>query len=78
MDKSIPQVASHSELYIIFTQGLRFFVCLFVFGGGGVVFVLKGNAQALCPRATLYKSFLKSVSASAATPPTSIHYSSTS
>lgn len=69
MDKSIPQVASPLELYTIFTQGLRFGV----FVGGGVVLFLKGNAHALCPRATLYKSPLKSISASTVTPPTSFH-----
>lgn len=69
MDKSIAQVASHFELYIVFTQGLRFGV----FVGGGVGLFLKGNTHAHCPRATLYKSLLKTVSASTVTPPTSFH-----
>lgn len=69
MDKSIAQVASHLELYVVFTQGLRFRV----FVGGGVVLFLKGNTHALCPTATLYKSLLKTVSASTVTPPASFY-----
>jgi len=67
MDKSIAQVASHLELYTVFTQGLRFGF----FVGGGVVLFSKGNTYAVSLRATLYKSLLKSVSASTVTPPTS-------
>lgn len=37
MDKSIAQVASHLELYVVFTQGLRFGI----FVGGDVVLFLK-------------------------------------
>lgn len=38
MDKSIAQVASYLELYVVFTQGLRFGF----FVGGGVILFLKG------------------------------------
>lgn len=69
MDKSIAQVASHSKLYI-FHPRVEFF---FLMGGGAVLF-LKGNTHALCPKATIYKSLLKTVSASTVTPPTSFHW----